>query len=394
MKFVPALLTLSVLTSILALSACSASSQESSSSSTAGTTTSLPSAPTSPAFQQVTASNAQLVWEPAAQADGYYIYSLNISNLALTRIAVCQTTNALITNLANQSNYYFYVSSYNSSGESSKSSFAVLTAGDRFTYSLSSNFTVITGLTAIGKTTASLYLPPEIEGKPVTVIESNAFTNCTNLVRFYMPHTVLRLGYYAFRLCSSLSNITWSTNLQIIEDSAFYNCYVLQQADVPETLTNIGNSAFNNCRSLKNITLSSRLTCLSSFVFSSCTSLSNITIPNSITNINTNAFYYCTNLSSVTLPTNLTSVGYGAFVNCTGLTHASLPSTITNIPIFAFANSTRLTSITIAATNPPALDMSAFTNCPLGSILVPSNSVLLYQKAAKWSNYSNIIQAM
>jgi len=70
----------------------------------------------------------------------------------------------------------------------------------------------------------SLNIPAEINGLPVTGIETNAFQNLSNLTSVTIPGSVASIGLYAFQNCSGLANITIPASVTTIEDYAFFAC--------------------------------------------------------------------------------------------------------------------------------------------------------------------------
>ena len=91
-----------------------------------------------------------------------------------------------------------------------------------------------------------------------------------------------------------------------IAAQGFSDCEKLVSITIPDSVTSIGEGAFgNNIRG---------------DAFSGCTSLTSITIPDSVTSIGDYAFYGCDSLISVTIPDSVTSIGSSAFYGCSSLT--------------------------------------------------------------------------
>ena len=139
-------------------------------------------------------------------------------------------------------------------------------------YKIEGDAVTITGCNK--KASGELIIAANIEGKPVTKIEEEAFLLCTNL-----------------------TNITIPDSVTSIETNAFSECYSLKSITIPDSVTSIGEAAFANC-----------------------TSLTSITIGNGVTSIGYAAFGRCSSLTSITIPDSVTSIGEGAFANCTSLT--------------------------------------------------------------------------
>lgn len=99
----------------------------------------------------------------------------------------------------------------------------------------------------------SIDIPSEINGKSVTRIGTDAFSNCYNLTSINIPYGVTSIGDYTFLSCYSLTSITIPDGVTSIGKDAFYNCYRLTSITIPDSVTNIGDSAFYECSNLKSI---------------------------------------------------------------------------------------------------------------------------------------------
>lgn len=106
---------------------------------------------------------------------------------------------------------------------------------------------------------------------------------------------------YAFRNCTSLTNITIPDSVTRIGGLAFYNCQGLTSITIPDSVTTIGVEAFEACSYLTHVEISERLTSIGSYAFFLCSSLTSIKIPNSVTYIGSGAFEYCDLLANIYL---------------------------------------------------------------------------------------------
>ena len=68
-----------------------------------------------------------------------------------------------------------------------------------------------------------------------------------------MPDSVSGAGEYAFAGCSSLTDVTLSSNLTEIPAYAFADCTALCEIRVPSSVKTVGNAAFLNCSSLNRL---------------------------------------------------------------------------------------------------------------------------------------------
>ena len=63
------------------------------------------------------------------------------------------------------------------------------------------------------------------------------------------------IAHYAFKDCSSLTEIVMPKSLEIIDACAFYKCSGLKDIVVPDSVKKIGIAAFRGCNKLQSITL-------------------------------------------------------------------------------------------------------------------------------------------
>lgn len=68
-------------------------------------------------------------------------------------------------------------------------------------------------------------------------------------------YAVTGVARFGFRLCSLLTSVTFSGNLQTVGDFAFVGCNALQSVDLPATVTRLGSGAFAGLGSLRQFTL-------------------------------------------------------------------------------------------------------------------------------------------
>jgi len=102
-------------------------------------------------------------------------------------------------------------------------------------------------------------IPSQIE-----TVETNAFSNCTNLrsVTFldcvedgkYVKLSYITIKPYAFERCSHLNTVTLSGGVREIGKGAFEKCTDLTSIVIPEGVLTIGEVAFSTCASLQYVT--------------------------------------------------------------------------------------------------------------------------------------------
>ena len=95
---------------------------------------------------------------------------------------------------------------------------------DGFVWEETTNGVIITDYKG-GKT--DIEIPSEINGKPVTTIDEEAFYNCDTITSVVIPSSVTTIVDYAFSWCTSLQSVV-----------------------IPNSVTTIGRCAFSYCSSL------------------------------------------------------------------------------------------------------------------------------------------------
>ena len=233
-------------------------------------------------------------------------------------------------------------------------------------YSLNSDNTyTVTGLGDC--TDECVFIPAYVDGKKVTGIAENAFSEST--VKYIgIPYTIKTIGTRAFYGCTGLTEITIPESVTSIGTQIFYKAsnlatvyynstYVSSDYNQFLNLSHVtkivfGGSYVPSCAirgnaSVKVVEILDTATKVNSYAFYNCSNLTSIEIPDSVTNIGVGAFYNCTSLTSIEIPDGVTSIGYGAFAYCTSLTSIEIPDSVTSIGECAFAYCTSLTSIEI-----------------------------------------------
>lgn len=220
-----------------------------------------------------------------------------------------------------------------------------------------------TGITITGCESSvygELVIPDEINGLPVTIIGSGAFTGCEYVTDIVLPESVEKVEDYAFygcaglkRVnmpsdpeaygvglfsgCSSLEYITLPEDMEHISDNMFYGCTSLRRIKLPAGIKSIGDNAFYGCESLRAIVLPTRLEEISRNAFQNCSELFFVRMPRSITYIGEYAFSGCSALSIISLPEDLSQISTGCFYGCESLRSISIPLSVIEIKNEAFA---------------------------------------------------------
>lgn len=70
-------------------------------------------------------------------------------------------------------------------------------------------------------------IPSSYNGEAVTTIGANAFEECNNLTKIYIPDSVTTIESYAFSGCRTLPTITIPSSVETMEHYVFFNCHAL-----------------------------------------------------------------------------------------------------------------------------------------------------------------------
>lgn len=177
---------------------------------------------------------------------------------------------------------------------------------------------------------------------------SSAFRMCTSLREITIPNNVTRIGSSCFSECSALAKVNFVNNLNItaINESAFYNCSSLElDINFPNLTELTGFDVFYKCAKIEKIS-----------------SLGNITQINGAPNVwdNRSLFMGCTSLREVNLPQMITSIGFKSFSGCSSLNVINFPNALKEIKDKAFYNCTSLAIEDISLPNLETLGQNAF----------------------------------
>lgn len=142
-------------------------------------------------------------------------------------------------------------------------------------------------------------IPDQIDGYPVTKIQSHAFENYYYLESVTLPESLKEIAVAAFSGCVFLKEIVIPDSVEIIGIKAFANCVSLTTAKLPKSLTKIGDSAFLNCLSLADIEFHENLTYIESRAFWGCFSLLEVTLPKNLERLGEAVFGNTVNLKNI-----------------------------------------------------------------------------------------------
>ena len=258
------------------------------------------------------------------------------------------------------------------------------------------------------------------KGKPVTSIDSSAFSGCRKLTSISIPDSVTSISDYAFYDCSGLTSITIGNGVTTIGNSAFSNCAAL--TDVTWDAENCASAGsytspiFEKCYKLTNVIIGNNVKHIPSYAFFDCFNFANIyitdlaawcnisgledlmgygtnetygssnkqlylknkritnlIIPDGVTSIGDCAFRFCTSLTSITIPDGVTFIGDSTFYGCKGLTSITIPDSVTSIGKLGFFCCEGLTNA-IIGNRVTSIGDSTFYGCKgLTSITIPDS---------------------
>ncbi|WP_294428854.1 leucine-rich repeat domain-containing protein [uncultured Treponema sp.] len=91
-----------------------------------------------------------------------------------------------------------------------------------------------------------------------TIKLNGTFYNCKALYSITLPDSVIYLNLYAFKGCSSLTNLS-AKNVTYIGQSAFEDCISLTNFELPSKTSQIRNQAFKGCLNLESISIGKKM---------------------------------------------------------------------------------------------------------------------------------------
>ena len=266
-------------------------------------------------------------------------------------------------------------------------------------YDLYDSGAVITGY--IGdETVTELYIPGELEGKPVVYIEGR--TRLEQLEHVVCPDSLIGIGGYIFEYCKNLNWVELNEGLEIIKSGAFTNCKSLEYIELPESLKSIGEFTFSDtglydivipanvtemqqygfsgCEQLTSITFLNQPISIPEYFFHNCTSLYYVNGLENVTGIETGAFNRCESLENIDLP-NIVTINDRAFSNCKSLYYIDFPDSLSCIEECAFEYCTSLYNVYFPS-GMTEIEESTFFKCEgLMDVYIPGNIKKIGQAA-------------
>ena len=245
-------------------------------------------------------------------------------------------------------------------------------------------------------------------------VESNAFSDCRDLISIKLPESLQSIGVRGFKDCP-LKQIHIPANVTSIEQFAFRGCgktiesitvdpdnkvydsrencnaiietktnAIIQgcnNSKIPDNIEVIRFAAFENCEQLKDIHLPQCLTKIERCAFEYCNGLTSVTIPGSVSTIEYAAFSQCQHLASVEIQEGVLTLESNAFSSCVELQRVVLPNSLRSIGNEAFRSCYLLEDITIPA-GVVSIGNEAFALCShIISFDIPQSVTQIGEKA-------------
>ena len=128
-----------------------------------------------------------------------------------------------------------------------------------------------------------------------------------------LPTSLKSIGQFAFAFNEDLKHVNFHENLENVESNAFYNCSELVKADLSSTIIqNLGDSSFRNCKNLKKVEFPQSLKVVDNRAFQN-SSIEVLDLPDNLETIGENAFKDCLSLKAIKLNEKLKNINKNAF---------------------------------------------------------------------------------
>ena len=179
-------------------------------------------------------------------------------------------------------------------------------------------------------------IPSEIDGKTVTSVGDNAFSNQDKITSVTVPDSVSRIGFRSFNGCTALTSVVIPDSVTKIDNQAFCDCSSLADITIPSSVTSIGYNAFSGTKWIENKFKQDPLVVVNGILIKASEDIKNAVIPEGVTIIGNGAFEDRQQLESVTIPESVTNIAMNAFYHCPSLKSVNIPATVASIGSYAF----------------------------------------------------------
>ena len=215
------------------------------------------------------------------------------------------------------------------------------------------------------------------------------FSDCNALKKIILPSSLKSIRRYAFKDCTNLQSVEFSSDSIDMEDGVFCGCTSLYEVKLPKKLVEIPNSTFNGCKNLKNCEIPSGVKEIGEAAFEDCAALEEITIPSTVTKIGAWAFKNCKEIQNIELPSGLLEIAEATFEGCKFLYKIVLPSQLVKIGNRAFYQSLCLQHVEFPNTL-QEIGEYAFYNIFLSKVDFPPNLVKIGSCAFQYDYFQEL----
>ena len=235
------------------------------------------------------------------------------------------------------------------------------------------------GLTSIGEAAFSVSNLKKVSlPAGITRIEADTFYGCKQLESINLEH-VKSIGRRAFYICSNLSGIHLSTDLQQLEYAAFRGCSSIDKVNIGSKLSELSEQVFAECSSLKEIYIPDNITAIQKAAFYECTALGQVTGAKNVEMLGEMAFNGAKSLETYPFGDKVCSIGNSAFSGCSSFKIDKIPDSVTFMGTWAFGK-TAIETIEFGS-GLTYINSYAFSYCSnLTKVTFPSNieSIKIY----------------
>ena len=211
-------------------------------------------------------------------------------------------------------------------------------------------------------------IPEYLDGKPVIAVQfvndkcPERGTKRKNVETVSLPRTLRVISSYSFKEMTALQSIVIPAGVETIEREAFAGCSALKSVTFlhgeGKGLTRIGYAAFKRCTSLTSVKFPPSLKVIESNAFEYCISLSEVVLNEGLCEIEQYAFQHCSALKTLILPESIQRLG-SSFIRDTRIEKLDIPRNLKSVSYLL--DGTRIKEIVI----PPIF--SKLTSSLLGS---------------------------